>query len=475
MTVYLFNFSKRENSTSQPVLNTGTSFTVQLKDNCSTLEPVLIFNPGSTGMPNPFNPSAFNYAYIASFSRYYFVKDWTYLNGVWEVSLTVDVLASFKTAIGTSSEYVVRSASNSDGNIVDGLYPAKSNVSNSTVNITNPFSSTSGFYIVGIINKDSNPTQGAVTYYLMTAAQMGTFKHYLMDDAFLTANGLDNLQNMNKELLKCVYNPFQYIASCKYFPISSGSIAGTSVSSVEFGWWSVPVSATRMVSSGYVYTFGATATIPSHPDAATRGAYLNHAPYTEHMLYFAPFGSIPIDANKANGGDQLTITITVDGITGEAIFTLYTTSGGVLYQTTCQFAIDIQLAQISTDVLQTARTAVNAAGNVAQSLMNFNIGGAIAGAATGVIDTIAASVPQLQSSGTNGSLVQYVELKKLVSHFYRPANEDNTHRGRPLCQVKTINTLSGYIMVADADVAISAFESEKQKIKTYMETGFYYE
>lgn len=46
------------------------------------------------------NLSGYNYAYIADFGRYYFVKDIKAVrNGLWEFSLAVDVLMSYKTQI----------------------------------------------------------------------------------------------------------------------------------------------------------------------------------------------------------------------------------------------------------------------------------------------------------------------------------------------------------------------------------------
>ena len=73
MQVYLFGYSKKKNSTAQPTLTSGTSFTMQLKDDTSVMNPVLLLNQATSGMPSPFTPSYYTYAYIAKFSRYYFV------------------------------------------------------------------------------------------------------------------------------------------------------------------------------------------------------------------------------------------------------------------------------------------------------------------------------------------------------------------------------------------------------------------
>jgi len=67
-----------------------------------------------------------------------------------------------------------------------------------------------------------------------------------------------------------------------------------------------------------------------------------------------------------------------------------------------------------------------------------------------------------------GDVFLQCEFKLLV-------DESNQDRGRPLCKVRTISSLSGYIMVSDADIEISAMEAEQQEIRGYMEGGFFYE
>ena len=122
MLVNLYSFEKKKNSTKQPLISSATTLTsVQLKDETSIMNPVLLVNPSNSALPSPFVPSGFNYANIPSFGRYYYISDWTWKNGIWECTLNVDVLASFKTAIGNTSAYVERSASMYDSNVVDGF------------------------------------------------------------------------------------------------------------------------------------------------------------------------------------------------------------------------------------------------------------------------------------------------------------------------------------------------------------------
>ena len=476
MNVYLFGFQKRKNSTKTPALNTGTLFTCQLKEDTSVLNPVLLLNEHSTGMPSPFTPSYFTFAYIDRFARYYFVTDWRYINGLWECYLVEDVLASFKTSIGALSEYVVRSSSAYNGYISDGLYPAHTNPT-ITINSINNGLTTSGVFCIGVINNQSGATQGAITYYWMSAAQLGALKSYLLSNNFLADNGLSSLTDMSQDLLKCVYNPYQYIVSCKYFPIAKPGIL--SDTDIKIGWWTLTgYTGEPMVASGYVTNKVAPdIPTPAHPQAAARGSYLNHAPYTERYVYHPLIGTVLLDSNKIDAGDRVILSYSIDGVSGQASARITNTTKGdvVLFATNIQLAVDIPLAQISQDYIDMARTAIDSTGNVISAALHGNIAGAITGAATGVLNTLESSIPVLQSSGGSANLSVFGIQVFCNNVFRNIVNEDNAHRGRPLCEQKTINTLSGYIQCADAHADLSCYDAERSQIIEYMNTGFFYE
>ena len=490
MLVYMFAFAKKKNSTAIPLLADGTRFDMQLKEETSVLEPSLIINPATTGMPNPFSPSYFNYAFIPTFSRYYFINDYQYINGLWVVYLSVDVLASFKSAIGNLSEYVTRSASAEDTSISDKMYPVTTNYAVTKTSLDLGLDST-GFYVIGIISNSSSVSEGAISYYIMTATEMANFKAYLMSETFLTANGLNNLQEINKEMIKVLYNPYQYLVSCKFFPLAYPSSTGTAVTAVNFGWWNIPITA-RQISGLCVFTKQSqTFTAPAHPQAS-RGRYLNHAPYTEIYLTHPMIGTIVLDSNKIEATNTVIVSITADAISGQGVIDITNTTRGIrLYENVLNFAQDIPLAQINTDVIGLARTAVNSAGSIISGAVAGGIAGAIAGpvgAAVGgvlgaivsspseILNCIEASIPILQGSGVNGNKANYYFSADIYVINRQIVNEDKANRGRPLCQVKTLSTLSGFILCADAHIdSIVCYDTERSLIKSFLEAGFYYE
>ena len=477
MMVYFFQYSKKKNSTIRPNDNAGSSFDVNLKEDTTLINPVLVMTANTSGMPNPFKPGYFNYAHIPTFDRYYFITDVQYILGHWEFYLTVDVLASFKTNIGALSEYVVRSSSAFDGSITDTIYPTNTGISKNKDLFSLSYSTT-GLYVVGIINKSSNSVDGCVTYYMMTNAEIGSLKSYLMSDTFLSANGLANLTEMSSDLVKAVFNPFQYIVSCRFFPLDYDTVTtgATAVTSVEIGWWSISLSTKRMPSGFYADFDSNVITVGSHPQAASRGDYLNHAPYTERVVIHPLTGTVSIDPNKITGGQSIKISTRVDFTTGAGeVYIENATEQITLYRTSVQIAVDVQLAQIVVDHLAVTQSAVNTVSGAVGNLLSGNVAGAISSAATGVLSSLAASQPVMQTSGTNGNRSVFHIAAAMYSYYKLLVNEDLAHRGRPLCQSKTINTLSGFIMCSDAHAEIPCFDEERQQIVNYMNTGFYYE
>ena len=106
-------FTKRRNSTKQP---TGGSTVI-----CTLKEATSIEHPTFVLASNDFTIN-----YVNAFGAYYFVDDIIALtNDMLELHCTVDVLATYKDSIGSSSQYVIRSASQSDPYCIDMLYPTQ--------------------------------------------------------------------------------------------------------------------------------------------------------------------------------------------------------------------------------------------------------------------------------------------------------------------------------------------------------------
>lgn len=470
--VTFYNFPKRVNSTALPTQSTpSTIYSCQLKTGTEVLQPTILLNTPLA--------VAYNYVYIQTFGRYYFVKNWRNVSGnLWEIDLKVDVLGTFKSVIGSSYQYVVRSASAYDGSVSDTMYPVTNSVSVGSYSITDlniNINVSSGYYVVGIISPESS-NSGAVTYYVFNSTQFGLFKNALLS----TTNWLNvSSTEISADFLKTMFNPFQYIVSCRWFPAISASVL-TAVTEIKFGWWTLAVSAYKYNS---VYSFNtisftvANNNLPKHPLSATRGNYLNRSPFAEYYLVMAPFGFIKIPDSFAGNSAGLYGVWVWDYYTGDCTLNLFN-SGVPLLRANGKIGVDIQMAQVASNVGGVASSIASGIGGALGSALTGNVGGVISNALNGITSAVAETAPTVQTSGGTGSfsaISQFGGSASLQCRFHGVANEDYTHLGRPLCARRQISTLSGYIKCADSEIAINCTDTEMNEIVNMMDSGFFYE
>ena len=481
---FFSGFSKKYNSTKVPLVADATkTYSGYLKEPCSITKPVFrVERPLSDAAPY-----SYTYAYIGNFGRWYFVNDWIWADGVWECHLTEDVLATYKTQIGNSSEYVLRTDSTSDynGAISDMVYPATTDFSIEKVPIQNPFIETlsDGTYIVGIISGDQADSIGAITYYAMSSTEFGNLKSTLFSDSNLELMGIidsggASIADVSQEVLKTMYNPYQYIASCLWFPIEKTDISGTAQTTIKIGWWSYTLSGKRLDTQTDLIQEVSTE-LPVHPQS-TRGKYLNYAPYTKMTLY-GKFGSLPIDTSFLEIGHYLIGEYFVDYITGECVYIVYASeySSGIgrveVAKTTFLIGVPIQIAQIGTDYLGTVASIASSTANAVGQAMRFDFGGAAATEINGIYNSLNASMPQLMTTGANGSFATSQLSTVLIIIHFRIAEEDLHHKGRPLCDTRQLQNLSGFVLCAEGEIDLNCLDEERRMISEYLTSGFFME
>lgn len=486
ITVNFYTFSKRHNSTAQPS-TAAVSYDCNLKSPCGVVNPTIILNEQQ-------NPSAWNYAYIADFNRYYYVQEWTYNRGLWEAALRCDVLATWKTNIGSSKQYIIRCSSESNGNVMDMYYPTTVPTM-ATYSFDSLFPANNpggGAYVVGIINGDPDGI-GAVGYYAFTVSQ---FRSFMVE--FLSSLSWANLdlEEAAENSLKTQFNPFQYIVSVNWFPFTIG---GRVVTSLKVGWWTLDATCTRLDSFTDVAVLPNSILLNKHPQAA-RGNYLNLAPFSRYTLYVQPFGVMELDSTLLCNASQLSVKAITDLVTGKSILDIEAILEGSVPITVTrkygQVGVPIQLAQILRDDLMVYTSAISGAFGLAGSAFSggaayaggkgstpaqLRAGSSMFGFASNAIsflgDVYKSCMPTMMTSGSNGSFLDYSTYlsNKLVYTFFNVVDEDNANLGRPLCSIRTISTIPGYIMTQGADVQTNGTEGENAEIESYMNGGFFYE
>lgn len=476
MTVNFYTFSKRQNSTARPTGAAAESFDCKLKDSSGVLRPTLeVYKTAA------WNPTALNYAYIAAYSRYYYVSDWQWIVGRWECMLTVDVLASWKTQIGAASKYVLRAAADWNDDIVDTLYPATADVEFFTQSLSLGFIRDFDFgtYILGVANNSSTGA-GAITYYMMHASDVRQLIMEMMP--IPTQAWTQSFSSMTDTLFRSIYDPFSYIKSCIWLP---WYVQFVSTSYVKFGCYTCNFAqgeilnndASRWTQYGVVFT------LPT--GWATGEAKIRTNPGCHMYIVCNPFGTIelnPIDFAHATGVEVDVIT---DYMSGDALLKIYRKDGGTpgtltfITQTAAKLGVDINLTAARSNAEGTISGLITSAGGVIAAAT----GGASAvatgalTAAAGIASTAESMIPSLSAStgqmiGGIAALDGLVTLRIEYQHYVDTDPQDN---GFPLMKIRQLNTLSGYIKCSDGEVRCPAYADELSSIAEHLTGGFFYE
>lgn len=486
----LYNFDKRINSTARPVGAGLAQVECNLLGDTSMLSPAFVLE-----FADGFSPAIYNYAYIREFKeqgtstqpgRFYYINDWEYNSPFWIAHMDNDALASWRDEIGDSVEYIARAAQVFDGNITDMVYPATTWITQRKNDIA--FTGwTSGGYscVIGIIN--DKPNVGAISYYRMSTGELGRLLSYLMSDKIFDGlpeftrqvitdpNGaITELKDyLNKEVFKYQFNPLQYIASCRLYPFT---VAAESTELLRLGYWQTDVVAAQI--SNTVNSFSKNVAVPKHPQSVDRGNYLNAAPYSRYKLIGGSLGAIPLDSLSLMKTDSLDIDLFVDVATGDARMAAgipSNTTNFLVGELNGKVGVDVPLAQIAVDHLGGVATAVSSVGEVINRGLHADVGGMIAGAATGIASTVNAWLPQLATQGSAGNLATVRLPFALQSEHLQIVDEDKENKGRPYCKIRKIRDVGGFMVCPDPDIHFPATRTEMEQIRDYMRGGFYWQ
>lgn len=482
-------FDKKENSTKKPIIEPVTPnltvLSVVLKEESSIINPILkVYNTAN------FNPYQLNYCYISKFGRYYFVNDWIYNIGEWECYLQIDALASFKTEIGNLYKFVLRSAHKEDPNIIDDLYPAVAHqpnyyYDNSTFGWSRTFSG--GSYVLGLINNDSQGI-GAVSYYYVSSADIRDFLEYMMHDTAANPGWLVDFTGLTDSLYRAIYDPFQYVKSCLWFPFSLwGTDAIESAGTpLKFGNYTSNIIGHRIVNNSVNwYDNEKTLELPSGW-LSLKGKERSK-PYAHVYLVCNPWGVIELDPVDFSDTIYIKVKIYPDLISGDCYLKIYKIVGTAEYfitQRTAKVSVDIPLTATTIDakgllaggagvVGGLATTAIGVATGKPSSIIGGTLAtvGGVAGAAASMVPSISGSIGQT----FQGIRAIDGDITLIYQNTYF-TSEDPDDFGKPLYSKETLNTIPGFIKCADGHCEIAgAMKQEIEIIGDYLTDGFYFE
>lgn len=463
LTVNFWTFSKKSNSTAIPS-GTPRSFACELKSESGVMSPVL-----EIGLPMSENPAQYNYSQIPAYSRYYFVSDWQWSDGLWLCSLEVDPLASFRSAIGAAQKYVLRSAFTYNPRVIDDLYPALYQETEIAQSHDFGFDIDSGDYVLGIVNRQPTNVGGMVSFYRMTEASLETLRRAMYPTA---ADYFEDVTRITGDVLRSITDPWQYIITCKRFPIAIPSDAVQS--NISFGQWSSDtdrIVGWRLSALASWGTLSHDFTISSdwlQRDARERSG-------ARMFLVCNPWGAVELSPADFSDSSVVRVEILPDFITGDALLKIYSVKGPLstlIAQRTAKVGIDTTIASTRVNTLGAASSILGGMAAIAAG----GVAGAI-GAASGIVSASSAATPSLSGSTALQEGMRSLEgVARLIVREPHFPPQSVSELGRPLCDERILSSIPGYIKLADGDFeAAGAYKQELDAIGDFFTGGFYYE
>ena len=200
MDITLYSFSKRANSTKRP--SGGVTVSGYLREGADLRSPSFILK-----IPPDQLSTYMSYNYAKVLGQYYYVGDLVNLSATeWEMSMTLDELATYKSAILNTEAFVLYSTSEYDPMINDSrldILPTHTThmvASNPSVDW-----GTSSVYALTVIN---NTLQTLATTYLLDSANLATFANRIQDDSFLSTFSQKYAGKFTDYIVSLRYYPF---------------------------------------------------------------------------------------------------------------------------------------------------------------------------------------------------------------------------------------------------------------------------
>lgn len=479
--VRFFKFEKRENSTKRPNLTEGLLLSVILKENTSLNNPTFLidFNDANA-WPD------YNYCYVVPWNKYFFVNDWTNEGNLWRAQCNIDVLATYKTEILASTQFVSYSSVIGNTWLPDTRIPVLRSTNVQSASVAAPFFVSDGWYILSCIGKVAS------TLYALKKGQLLKLISQIAEPTYVESQINNAVDNINYDWTQGAEGGLYYLSrvvtqndilgrayatapdclrSCIYVPLlvhGSDSPETIWLGNYETTALGVPI-------DGAPETGSVSVSIPWTFSDWRRG-------YCEQVYLYLPLvGMVALSGDSITHVDALTVeysyTIT-DGtvayrvLAGSEIIGTYGGSCAINYP----LGVNQQASagQVTNAIMQgvTQSVAAGITGNITGAVMG------IASAAYNAIDVALTSHPSSVGGiggGAGGGLSRNITCYTVAHNTNVEPSAMAATMGRPTMKPQQLSNCSGYCQCANAHVAANASLEELNAITTMLNSGFYIE
>lgn len=488
--VYLGNTEKRYNSTFQSDYSVWLKTSATWKNAKDLDNPVLELSlPGLSSYPQ------WNAMYIPAVSAYYWVTSIVSIRaGVWQVSGTMDALATYRPQILDTDCYI-EYGFNTDATATDKrLRDARQNISQvpqvatASVDITDgALSLDTGCYILSAVGAN-----GGVTVWRVGKNQMKSLINSVSSDITDAIADLDETEILKYFTANALTqgSAISAIRSCIWLPISSANIPVETYGNIYLGDFDTGVTG---------YTINANTIVKKTTTVDIPWQVNDWRRMNCQIICYVPFvGTVGVPVDQCNNASKLTFTWCVECLSGSVSlridageYPVYTGSA----QIGCNYAIgssNVPVTNFVSGTIQAIGGAIQAGGGAlqagqgaVQSFMTMglsgDVGGGLANMGEGVSNigsgVVQALTPVVQCAGSlsgNAAMGQDTNAKVVVL-YYPPINHGTFSAvyGLPVMQMG--KPVPGYCKTRGFSIKGAQRANEKAAISALMDGGVFIE
>lgn len=449
MQITIYDFSKRKNSTVVPT-SSGTVVECVLKDNCS------IWNP-SFRLKN-IDSSAH---YLKWNERYYFINDFQYNNVLNEITIEceIDLLATYKLNIRSTTAYVEYSSSNYDSYLPDSRLSMNETATYASAeDFPIHFSYGSGLQFVVSYVTSSQNNDGATGCMVMNRANLSLLGQDLMSEGFA---------NILKDIEKQMASATDAVISCKWLPIEP---------SVRSGAMNIQLGTYTGSAVGYMVNRYSTGNfvigIPWQ-----FSDFRNLSPYTSLNLFLGGYGWVELNPNDFIGQSSINVKFYLDNFTGEVCYYISSHSRYV-----AQLGVDVPVGKNKSDSLGGLTNIVSGALNVGMGALTGDAVQLGVGGRQLIEGSILANSHNIGSVGNADGIASVLADGGFGGRLVTICHSTNvdpsnilSSNGRPLRQVVNLGTLSGYVETRNISVDTNLPSNLKTELNNLIDGGIFIE
>lgn len=507
---YFYKLSKRHNSTLQPS-GSGTVIDVQLKNGSDIIAPVFLLS--LTSLPD--------YSMMVFEGRTYFITGISSVrDNLWEISAEVDVLATYKSQILASSQFILYANVN-NSEIVDSRLAAKTTATYAKNYATLSQSLMTGQWKIAVSVTGSEST----ATFLLTPAQVRALVNSTdLDNWFNTLwqqittldGDTDTAQNNVTQAISGAGSQIQSSAST--FDILKGAALATNNMAMAVNW--AIGNGVRTFIKGMAKTFRKIIATPNAMDCIKSAFFLpwdvvgdgsmqeiklgeyptgvnalpvynpiqhsqisvaipwqasdwrRNAPYHQIYLYLPFMGDIEISPSDIIDCDNLNIYFSLNVMTGALNYRVATDKDTTIGVYSCQTGVAYPIGASNITPVSVGMGLGTAAAAIA--------GAPTLAAAAAAASSLAAIRPNASCvGGGGGGAGSGLDTRVIIHSVFHDTNVSPSNPapsiGVPYNARAALSGFSGFVQTREASVSGSMTDTERSRINQLLDGGIYIE